>query len=507
MTALEEFVEASSDPILVVDESDCVLYANPAFGKLLGRQPPSGAPLDTLGRREGAILEVANGGEPLVLESRVTKVAWTGHTALLYSFSDITERRKSIEIRGRLAAADRLRSIGQLAAGIAHEVNNPATFVMSNTEALMERLGSMSAGLRAIRTGAESWGESTRGELDEILFRHDLEGLILDFEAMLRENKLGLERIVSIVGSLRAFARMEEEGASRVNLNDVVADATTIVRNEIRARARMVVDLRDLPEIAAHRGKLAQVLVNVLVNAAHAIAEGRPDEHMITIRTERADRHVSVSVQDTGTGIAPEVIPRVFDPFFTTKKRDEGTGLGLSLSAEIVRQHGGEITIESVLGKGTRVKIELPLETGLPLRVDDHARTSIPGTRHARVLVVDDETMIINAFRRVLGDIHEVIGAEGGTQAKELLERDAAFDLILCDLMMPDCDGAELYDWIGARIPHLLRRIVFVSGGAFTPRLREFVAGVDNEVLEKPVSATHLRLTIQRMLGTVRERP
>jgi signal transduction histidine kinase/CheY-like chemotaxis protein len=506
VTTLEEFVEASSEPILVVDARDRVLYANPAFAAVAGA-PAVGAELDSLGRRDGTMLELTNETEPLVLEAKITTVVWGAESARLLSFADVTERRKSVEIRGRLAAADRLRSIGQLAAGIAHEVNNPATFVMSNTEALVERLGMVSAGLRAIRTAAAAWDDAQRAEVDEILFRHDIEGLLLDFEAMLRENKLGLERIVSIVGSLRAFARMDEEGATRVNLNDVVADATTIVRNEIRARARLVVDLRDLPEIAAHRGKLAQVLVNVLVNAAHAIEEGRPDEQMITIRTERSDRHVTVSVQDTGCGIAPETLSRVFDPFFTTKPREEGTGLGLSLSAEITRQHGGDITIESVLGSGTRVKIELPIETGLPLRDDGATRTSVPGTRHARVLIVDDETMIINAFRRVLGDVHEVIGAEGGTQAKELLERDAGFDLILCDLMMPDCDGAELYDWIGARIPHLLRRIVFVSGGAFTPRLREFVANVDNELVEKPVSATHLRLTIQRMLGTVRERP
>jgi CheY-like chemotaxis protein len=228
-----------------------------------------------------------------------------------------------------------------------------------------------------------------------------------------------------------------------------------------------------------------------------AVESGR--DHVLSVRTSEVDGRALIVVEDTGPGIPEELHDRVFEPFFTTKARHEGTGLGLALSAEIVRQHGGHLTFESDPGRGTAFHIWLPLSSQSRPAVAVNASAPAPAEvpQHARILVVDDERMLLRAFHRTLSGQHDVVLAEGGAEALSVLSQDQDFDVILCDLMMPETDGIHVYQWMCANAPALVPRVIFVSGGAFTDRTQAFVSVTARDVLEKPVSSARLREAIQ----------
>lgn len=203
--------------------------------------------------------------------------------------------------------------------------------------------------------------------------------------------------------------------------------------------------------------------------------------------TTEVDGSIKISVEDTGCGISEARQRLVFDPFFTTKPRSEGTGLGLSLSAEIIRSHGGEIRLTSRVGEGSRFDVILP--EGDLEQVESRRPTSSPAPaarKRLRILVIDDEPMICGSLARMLGKDHEVVTAAGGGDALALLEGDAAFDVILCDLMMPQVDGPQVYDVLSERSSALAERMVFMSGGAFSSRSKDFVTATRALVLDKP---------------------
>jgi CheY-like chemotaxis protein len=207
---------------------------------------------------------------------------------------------------------------------------------------------------------------------------------------------------------------------------------------------------------------------------------------------------VVLEVRDTGTGIPPEIQPRVFEPFFSTKTREHGSGLGLSISADIVRKHGGEISFTTAPGRGTRFRVALPRRTGLaPARRPEQAPAPLP-SRRLRLLVIDDEPMLLSTYERTLSRSFAVTTALGGRAGLARLEQDESWDVILCDLMMPDLDGPAVYEQIRARFPALERRVLFSSGGAFTPRCRDFAESMPGRVLDKLWSLAELDAAISR---------
>jgi CheY-like chemotaxis protein/anti-sigma regulatory factor (Ser/Thr protein kinase) len=246
--------------------------------------------------------------------------------------------------------------------------------------------------------------------------------------------------------------------------------------------------------VLADEARIAQVFINVLVNAAQAIPEGRVDQNEIVVITDTdAEGRARICFRDTGIGIAPEHIHRIFEPFFTLKPVGVGSGLGLSIAHDIVTSFHGTINVESVVGKGTSVTVTLP---ALPARarVD---QTTVAG--RGRVLVVDDEDTIRSVARRMLASEHEVTLAASGAEAMSLVERGARFDVILCDLMMPNVTGMELHAKLHAVEPDQARRMVFMTGGAFTTRASTFLDGVANERIMKPLPrSAELRALVRK---------
>ncbi|WP_375766501.1 PAS domain-containing protein [Archangium gephyra] len=272
------------------------------------------------------------GGQLMSAELSAMRLLFDGEPATVVSARNITERK---QMQARLLLADRLASVGTLAAGVAHEINNPLAFVLSN-------LGFLEEECQLLRD------ELPRERLGEM-------------EDVLRETKQGAERVRHIVRDLRTLSRDEGEQLSDVDVRGVIESSLGLVRNELRHRARLVKDFEPVPMVRASEGRLGQVLLNLLINAAHAVPDGKPGQNEVRVRLRAIAGRVVIEVMDTGCGIAPEVRDRIFDPFFTTKPVGMGTGLGLSICHGIVTGMGGDITVESEVGRGSTFRITLPI--------------------------------------------------------------------------------------------------------------------------------------------------
>jgi two-component system, cell cycle sensor histidine kinase and response regulator CckA len=376
----------------------------------------------------------------------------------------------------RQALADRLASLGTLAAGVGHEINNPLAYVIGNLDFVSEQLRAMDAGTPV----------ATR-----------------DLQQAIGEIREGANRIKRIVRDLRIFARRDEEQRVPTDLRPVLELAANMSFPEIRHRARLVKDFGPTPTVAGDDARLAQLFINLLVNAAQAIPEGQADRNEIRIRTGgTAQGWAFVEIHDTGPGIPDSVRARIFDPFVTTKDVGLGTGLGLSICHGIVKAHGGDISFESDPQTGTTFRVSLP-----PSGPEDAGgrRTSpaevvSPAGRRGNILIVDDDPSIVAALRRTLVREHDVTVADGGRQAWEMLVQGQRFDVVLCDLMMPEVTGMDLYDQLGELDPGQRHRMVFLTGGAFTLRAQNFLELVPNPRLEKPFDGLSLRALVRSLV-------
>jgi signal transduction histidine kinase len=387
---------------------------------------------------------------------------------------DITERarlQKAVRDReAHVVQADRLASLGTLAAGVAHEINNPLTYVFTNVSFALERLGKPSV----VGDGAE---------LEEV-------------RAALAEAQEGAERVKQIVRDLRSYSRADDEAEKTVDIPRVLEWSVNMTMNEIRHRARLVKQLGPVPGVRATETRLGQVFINLLVNAAQAIAEGHTADNELRIATSTdAEGRAVVRVSDTGPGIAPEALAHIFEPFFTTKPRGVGLGLGLFVCHGIIKGLGGTLTVESAPGAGATFTVTLP--PAAPA-IATRAATPPPvaaAARRARVLAVDDEPQVLRSIQRAL-DGHDVVVDANGRDALRRLERDTAFDVILCDLMMGDMTGMDLHAALSRRSRDLAGRVVFMTGGVFTDGARDFLAGVPNVCIEKPFDLVALRAMV-----------
>lgn len=274
----------------------------------------------------------------------------------------------------------------------------------------------------------------------------------------------------------------------------------------MKPRAELLRHRGDVPPAAGQESRLVQVFVNLLTNAAQAIPAGDPAKNLIEVTTARLpDGRICVSVADTGGGIAPDHLPRLFDPFFTTKPVGEGTGLGLSICQGIIHGLGGEIRAHSRVGEGSRFEVllrtsEAALATHTsPSPAPAPAPVAQVQTR-PRLLVVDDEVRIAQSIGRLFSRELRVVSELDGRRALNRLKDDRDFDVIVCDLMMPEMSGIELFDEIRRLSPRLARRVIFLTGGAFTPEATAFLDSVRNPVVEKPFDAAQLRSVIDDVL-------
>jgi CheY-like chemotaxis protein/two-component sensor histidine kinase len=342
-------------------------------------------------------------------------------------------------------------------------VNNPLAYVMLNLDWIARKL--------------------TEGP-------HDSDSVAALAE-VLREAHRGTQRVAGIVRELRTFARAADgESRQRVDLSRVVESAVKIAGHEVRHRAKVTMSFGAVGPVLANESRLEQVVLNLLLNACHAMPEDRAADNAvdIAVRAEPGDRAV-LEVSDNGTGIPPEVLPRIFDPFFSTKPRGVGMGLGLSVCHGIVTALGGQITVKST-SEGTTFRVVLPTTEEAGDEVEPEPTSEPPSARtsaRARVLVVDDEIPIVNTMRELLGASFDVTATTNVRDALAAVSK-APFDVILCDLMMPDKSGIEFYEELVRDHPELVRRVVFMTGGAFTARAAEFLASIDNRRVEKPFS-------------------
>ncbi len=416
-------------------------------------------------RRNGSVFYADVSAIPVTID---------GQTCLLECFRDVTERR---ELQANIYQSDRMASLGLLAAGVAHEINNPLTYVLFNLDALREDVPLLAE--MVIRLQRALGPERTRhalGEMAALAVPSRLDDIVQQSQ----DAAEGARRVRDIVGDLKTFARVDENRLVVTCLNDIIDSAISLASNEIKYRARLVTDFDALPTMAVNDGKLAQVFLNLLLNATHAIEEGNAQSNEIRVRTWAEGDQVVAQLQDTGKGISPEHLPHVFEPFFTTKEVGVGSGLGLSICRKIITELDGEITVDSEQGKGTRFMIRLPIGTMVPERTAvEEASVAQPLCRK-RILVIDDERHIAQAVERLLEDEHEAVSVTSAKEAMEIFESDWAFDGIICDLMMPNVTGMDLHEWLVKHHPDLADRMIFVTGGAFTPRARTFLERVDN---------------------------
>ncbi len=268
--------------------------------------------------------------------------------------------KKLEEAQNHLLQAEKMASIGQLAAGVAHEINNPVGFVNSNLGTLQRYANDMLTLLAAYEQVEGALADNVQQDINRLKQEIDAAYLREDIGNLLTESLDGLQRVKRIVQDLKDFSHVDESERQFANLETGLESTLNVVWNELKYKAKMVKEYGNIPQIECFPSQLNQVFMNLLVNAAHAIE----DQGVISLRTGQDEEHVWVEVEDTGKGIKPEHLGRVFEPFFTTKPVGQGTGLGLSLSYGIVQKHGGRIEVKSELGKGSIFRVVLPRHAG-----------------------------------------------------------------------------------------------------------------------------------------------
>jgi len=477
-------METATEGVVAADDAGCVAYANPAaehmFGvsdeELIGkplrelmperfdeahtlelvRYQTSGAPhmvgrtVEVMGRRR-------DGSEfPIDLSLG----SWTSNGKVHFAgiMRDVTERKK---VEAQLLVADRMVAVGTLSAGVAHEINNPLAAIIGNLDLAMRDLGDV----------LDEQGETSA---------------FLRIREELVDARDAADRVRKIVRDLRVFSRGEDEVPGPVDVEHVMESTLRMAWNEIRHRATVVKSYAVVPPVQASEARLGQVFLNLIMNAAQAMVEDRTASNVITITTRTQGERVLIEVADTGSGIGPEMMKRLFTPFVTTKPVGVGTGLGLSICHRIVTSFGGEISVDSEPGKGTTFRISLQVAEAPASVKTRAAQVNQAARRRGRVLVIDDEPLVAKVVSRSLDSEHEVIGLDRSAEALALVLGGERFDVILCDLMMPEMSGMDFYQELCVHAPQQASVVVFLTGGAFTPRARRFLDEIPNRWLEKP---------------------
>jgi len=489
MRLLSAALENLGESVSIVDGEGKIVYANAAHARMLGYDPahppeegifafvPDAHAREVLlaaieevrqkGAWSGMVTRYRTDGTVIPVRLRMEQVADGGQPLIFTIGRDMTEE---IEREQRLRRAERLGSLGTLVGGVAHELNNPLAAIVGFVQLLL---------------------------MDDRM-PDDRE----DLETIRRE----AERMAKIVSDLRLFARDREDepAAGRVSVNDVVRHVLRTREYSLRTHN---VEVReemdpDLPPVLGDRGRLEQVVLNLVVNAEQALHDCEGARRLL-LRTRRSASGVTIQVEDSGPGIPPDHLERVFDPFFTTKPPGEGTGLGLSLVHRIVTEYGGELRVDSQVGTGTTFRIDLPRapeaeeSAGEPEPV-----IRAPLGRRLRVLVVDDEEIVRQVVVRFLArNGHAVDEAADGAQALALLDGDPQrYDVILSDLRMPGLGGDALLARLREHGQGMDRRLVFLTGDTASESASRILAEANVPVLAKPIDLNALIEMLARMV-------
>ena len=461
-------VDAITQAICIVDERGIVRRANRVFADLVqlpvtalpGRSwmsllPPAWASVVSQALAEPGPHDIRSGTRDYTVTA--IRMESAEDEAAVLSFEDHTEKR---HLQDQLIQSEKMSAIGQLIAGIAHDLNNPLASVVGFADFLAES-----------------------GDVPQALAEP------------LRVIRQEAERAATIVKNLLSFARRQEGERLPQPLQPLLESVLALLRNEMMAlkvETALFVEPH-IPDIEMNPNQIKQVFVNLLNNAAQAIAStGRPGH--ITVSAKRWLDGVAVSVADDGPGIPEELLPRVFEPFFTTKTEGEGTGLGLSICQGIIKEHGGRITLESSVGVGATFTVELLSGSRPPRPSQPIIAAATSGT--LRVLVVDDEPHILHYMRATLESWgHTVEVASDGTEA---VERALVipFDVIICDLRMPRLGGREMYNNLARQYPDIARKVIFATGDTVRGDTLQFLEQLGRPFLHKPFTLAELRTVL-----------
>ncbi len=391
-------------------------------------------------------------------------------TRLLHERLRSHPERLEEEVRERtrqLLQTEKLTPMGELLAGVAHELNNPLSVAIGQADLLVMDVP---------------------------------DGPLAERATSIRQ---ACERAVRIVRNFLTMARQHAPERQPVSLNQIVRDAVEMLGYQLRVdQIEGSYNLApDLPLLWADPHQLHQVLVNLVVNAHHAMRGTPPPRKLaLATRPDQATGRVSLEVADTGPGIPLEIQARIFEPFFTTKSPAAGTGLGLSLCQGLVEAHGGTIGVRSTPGEGVVFVVELPVGTPPPTDMEARTPDAARPAEGKTVLVVEDETAVANTLAEILRvDGHQVDIAPNGAAALEQVSA-RAYDLILADLRMPVLDGPGLYRELERRHPDLCRCFAVVTGDTVSPESREFVKQVGVPYLRKPYRLEEVRRVVRHAL-------
>ncbi|HEX5659740.1 MAG TPA: response regulator, partial [Polyangiales bacterium] len=376
---------------------------------------------------------------------------------------DVSEKKAS---EAQLFMTDRMASVGDLAAAIAHEVNNPLASVIANLEL-------------ALREAEQISGH---GELLEEL----------------QDAREAATRVRTVVRDLNVFSRAGDENRALVDIEGVLDSALRLAWNEIRPRATLRRELSETPRVWGNQSRLGQALLSLILHMAHGIEEGNPAHNTISVQLYAdASEHVVIVLRDSGKPLSKLAKASLTQPF--SSARPAAIALGLSICQRVIAEHGGAIAIES--GDHNELRVTLPAcAAAAPEPSDEDRDSDIRALRRGRVLVIDDERLITQVVRRTLTSEHDVVALDNAAEALRRLEGGERFDAIVCDLMMPGLTGMDFHARVLRDFADLADKIVFFTGGAFTPRAREFLRNVPNQRVEKPVAGHELRQVINAMV-------
>jgi signal transduction histidine kinase/ActR/RegA family two-component response regulator len=374
-----------------------------------------------------------------------------------------------------LLASEKRALMGQIVAGIAHELNNPLTVVLGNTQLMLMREHN-----EANISGLKKVGESA-------------------------------QRAAKIVKNLLTFARQEKPERKSTDLNKIIKKTLDLHGYELKVcNIEVRLDLQpSLPYTMADPHQLQQVFLNLMVNAEQAMIEAR-GKGVLGISTRADQQQITVTFSDDGPGIKTENLQRIFEPFFTTKEVGKGTGLGLSISQGIIEEHGGKIQVDTTIGRGTTFAIVLPIQKWVPEEVPQEAfpptspTTPSNTVEKKRILVVEDEPAIQQLFKDVLEpEGHEVTTVENGIHALAMIDQHD-YDLIFSDIKMPEVSGIDLYTSLKERRDGLERRVVFMTGDLMNPETLRFLEGTGCPWLGKPLDIESIKRTVSPQVSQLR---
>jgi signal transduction histidine kinase len=374
----------------------------------------------------------------------------------------------------RALEADRAHALSMLVASVAHEINNPLTYVSGNVE----------LALHAIANGTSPAA------------LHDLLSAVRD----------GAQRVSFIVQLLSTFADGAEHETRLIDPLRALDAAVRLAMHVIRPRARLIFLPACTPKVVANEARLAQVFLNLLVNAARAIPEGAPSMNEVRIRTDHTTDHAVFEISDTGPGIAPAQQGELFEPFPASDAQPSSAGLSLAITRDVVERFGGRLHLRSMLGQGTTFRIELPaVERAV---TEEEPASRMEPHRHfderqppPRILVIDDEPLVGRLVEAALSEYPVDVVTDPAEGMLRL--SDGPYDLVLCDLKMPDISGIEIYARLSARRPELCARFVLMTGAAAEREVVEFVERAQVPVLCKPFAIRELQQLVHHMSASV----